>query len=632
VNPAISEGDNFSMHIYNSSYSKNSFSQRLTDHMVFFENSYDCFIMKDTAYESEMQISRAISQNEREYREISNSGHNLEYQYIDSGNTTIFTKYIDEAGQQIKDSFVLADTLILTDIDSTHKGLGTKKIIAASIISYDSLEVPRRRIFYYRHHLIMRDLIDSTTIYILKRNGSGGYLKFNGKLIDIEGSGGSIFLLHQGDNSLKISELNLSIYGIQIKNNYKVKKLTKPHLSGLTNLFVLGFYNDSLYIYKKTRNDATRDSMILYVSIPVNSQQTTRYPWFIPGSGNEFWVVLYDGKTERQSFIFGHRKNSNSEFEMIRNDSLNENYKLINFNGNEVRFITDSAFYTLKNGKIISCNSNDSSFSSIFGKYILSMSLVYGESPVLISYNSGNFFLAAYKKEGGDYSYKIFGDKLRLPNDSFEATRENDPYIITILIAFATVLYFLGNLILRDLIQLTKAKASEAYLDKIPSLKRKIRQIEQIADNLKMWSNTMLGLGIVFGVGGLVTFYIVIGANFDTTQKYNWNDANTVINLLRPTLLLVFIETFTFFFLKQFRVIFNEYKLFYSVYLRLYNYFHLIEIEPGEVISDNLLKIIIEKLKDEKFDLYESNKTVQIQEFDNAAFVKVLDKVLDKIK
>jgi hypothetical protein len=162
----------------------------------------------------------------------------------------------------------------------------------------------------------------------------------------------------------------------------------------------------------------------------------------------------------------------------------------------------------------------------------------------------------------------------------------------------------------------------------IPTLNEKIDEIRNVTDSLKNKSNLMLILGILFGIGGIIAAYILV--TMTSSKIGNSFDPKTILDIFRPILLLVFIETFTFFFLKQYRVIFNEYKLFYSIYLKLFNYLHIIELSPENKKAD-LIKMLNNALINEKYDLYEAKGTSAINEFDSTTILKIVETVA-KIK
>jgi len=205
----------------------------------------------------------------------------------------------------------------------------------------------------------------------------------------------------------------------------------------------------------------------------------------------------------------------------------------------------------------------------------------------------------------------------------FTVTASYDYYYIIILITLVFSVYFIGfSLLPRDESTVPIVGTTRTALNK------KIKRVEAEAYTLKVRSNVMLILGILFGIGGVVSAYILFTMTSNTIGKAF--DPPTIINILRPVLLLVFIETFTFFFLKQYRVIFNEYKLFFSIYLKLLNYQQVIES-----FTTDTQTVLTAKLNDvflaERYDLYESKATTAINEFDSTNVLKIVETIL-KIK
>lgn len=220
----------------------------------------------------------------------------------------------------------------------------------------------------------------------------------------------------------------------------------------------------------------------------------------------------------------------------------------------------------------------------------------------------------------GKMQISVIGD-IQWEDNPFTVISNVDYYYIIILTAFFISLYFIGFSLIRVL-TLIPAPPSKAII-LIPTLGEKMNGIRSAAEVLQKRSNLMLILGIVFGTGGVIVAYILFtttGSSIDSSFN-----PKTTVNILRPVMLLVFIETFTFFFLKQYRVVFNEYKLFYSVYLKLFNYLHILELTVDGKEKKKMIGEITTAFLKEKYELYEKKATASIKEFEHPDMLKLLE-------
>lgn len=462
-------------------------------------------------------------------------------------------------------------------------------------------------------------------------------LNFKGNLMDYSATiNNPLFIIKEENNIFlyQIPSIALKKNKIKLPNFDAVHFIPGPDHEFINvedEILILGLKADTLNLLSINLN---KRSYSILNTLYINNLKADYKIGCTIIDDESFWVNIFQQSGQCQFIYFEKEKKTGKYISLVYDNfdiSQEALYQNSLFLKNQiVYFNSNNDPVKLLKGKKVDLTPQDSAFFKNFGTKNIKCLRFYNagwQYIISLSVKDFNYFLLAAKDNQGNYKYKLVGKHSKLPKDIFSAIPENDNYITCLLLALLLVFYFFGRIFFVEWVNSLSHKDKEEYLNRIPSLKRKILKIEQIANNLKMWSNTMLALGITFGVGGLAAFYIVVGINFDTNSITDWSSPNTALNFLRPTFLLIFIETFTFFFLRQYRVIFNEYKLFYSVYLRLYNYFHLIEIEPGEKISDNMIKILIEKLQNEKFDLYESNKTSQINEFDNEVLKKIIDKI-----
>jgi len=207
---------------------------------------------------------------------------------------------------------------------------------------------------------------------------------------------------------------------------------------------------------------------------------------------------------------------------------------------------------------------------------------------------------------------------------TFKVNAEYDRYYIIITTLLIVCLYMVGLIIIADVHSSTIFNRNKEIFDKIPTLRDKIEDIEKRVKALKIKSNYMLVLGILFGASGVMVSYVVF-TNEGLSISSSWSDPRTLLSILRPAILLFFIESFSIFFLKQYKVIFNEYKLFYQIYLKYINYFHVTEIQNNITHQDNLSLIMISNLLNEQIELYEKNTKLKIDEFDNSNLLKFVE-------
>jgi hypothetical protein len=209
-----------------------------------------------------------------------------------------------------------------------------------------------------------------------------------------------------------------------------------------------------------------------------------------------------------------------------------------------------------------------------------------------------------------------------------EYTITYDVYFIVIFTCIVVIIYFFL------LIVITTSQINVGFdFSAIPkfneyALDYKSYNIYHTMDSLKKRSEWMLRLGIFFGVFGVfVSALIFKTSNLEITN--NWKDPHTYISLLKPFIILLFIETFTFYFLKQYRIIFNEYKLFYGLFLNNLNYNILYSLKNLKDYKDQpeIMEIFKTKITAENNVLYEQGTKTTIDEFQHQSILDVIEKV-----
>jgi hypothetical protein len=228
--------------------------------------------------------------------------------------------------------------------------------------------------------------------------------------------------------------------------------------------------------------------------------------------------------------------------------------------------------------------------------------------------------------EEGKYQYDFVTKTIQWPENAFEAIVNPDVFVIIVLAIALLIGYLICYIFIHSYISAPSITSSNPIFDTIPSLKEKLFKLERDTRLLKGRSDRMLGLGVFFG--GLGVCFSIIMFKMADFNISTWDDPRTIIGILRPAVLLIFVEIFTFFFLKQYRIIFNEYKLFYSLYLKILNYFHLLEINGEPEKKEALLAKLNEAMLNEKYELYEGNTKAVINEFDNSTAIQKLIEAL----
>lgn len=210
---------------------------------------------------------------------------------------------------------------------------------------------------------------------------------------------------------------------------------------------------------------------------------------------------------------------------------------------------------------------------------------------------------------------------LHLPENPFTTTISINRFFLAVALAFLICLYILGFSIIREF-NFQKIIVDAPVFAKLPTLKQKIDQLNHILIKLRIRYDVMLYLGIAIGIFGVGFFLIFLE---DYKANFLAKDSTEILELVRPITLLIFLETLSFFFLRQYRIIFREYKVFYSVYLKLFNYFHFLELSP--TLNDEDIKQLKSQLLSESYNLNSENK----DEIGEPAFQELIKKIIDKI-
>lgn len=209
----------------------------------------------------------------------------------------------------------------------------------------------------------------------------------------------------------------------------------------------------------------------------------------------------------------------------------------------------------------------------------------------------------------------------------FTTTRLHiEPFISGVLFVMAIVLYFALLVLVNNLLKDSQQHTAPDHLAVWPvlpgALKEKYELLHNNSQALRTRSDLMLMMGVLIGIFGLAFFWAV-SAGGPAIASENW------LERIRPLALLVFIETIAFFFLRQYRIIYNEYKRFAGQKLKLLNFIAALELYMGEgrLLPDaNQLQSFITLLQNENFNL-----TSKVEEqLDTNALLDLLKQAMNK--
>jgi len=147
-----------------------------------------------------------------------------------------------------------------------------------------------------------------------------------------------------------------------------------------------------------------------------------------------------------------------------------------------------------------------------------------------------------------------------------------------------------------------------------------LRTSQRKANELYTRSSLMLVFGLAVAIGGIFAFILSIDP-LDINTLAVGNDPDNVLktwqiyllNSIRPTFMLIFIESIAWFLLRQYRVSLADYKEFYHLYLQRMNYliaWRSLEAASEEKKESNLL-IATALLEDQKSGRLKPGETTE---------------------
>lgn len=203
----------------------------------------------------------------------------------------------------------------------------------------------------------------------------------------------------------------------------------------------------------------------------------------------------------------------------------------------------------------------------------------------------------------------------------------------------------------RDAIKLAHEILNDDKIDKkeIEQLKKLVNQIES---NLKTYefdnildsilyvdvtkaerkslelynrSTLMLILGLLMAILGVLVFYFTLPEFKGVTNSVNYLSLT-----IRPTLILLFIQSIAFYLLKQYRSLINDYKYFHEEYLNKSQTFIIYQLMQNDNLSELEMKLIDKLLSDRKEKT--KNGDIEIDKMSQEKVLDVFKTIIDKFK
>lgn len=183
-------------------------------------------------------------------------------------------------------------------------------------------------------------------------------------------------------------------------------------------------------------------------------------------------------------------------------------------------------------------------------------------------------------------------------NYPFEVTHAFNIIPAIVIVIFYLTTLIIGIILIKDYTDRRKLNRETQFQVGLVSVAYRTKELEHASKTLKRKSEIMLILGVMFSLFGVGIFSVTVTMmpeeNVEKVDGFWWK----AYYFGRPFVMLLFIQIFAFFFLRQYRVIFNEYKDFYVQYQRMQRYYHLLELMNGsDKISDQQKTELIEIFK-----------------------------------
>lgn len=154
-------------------------------------------------------------------------------------------------------------------------------------------------------------------------------------------------------------------------------------------------------------------------------------------------------------------------------------------------------------------------------------------------------------------------------------------------------------------------------------LYKDLQKSEKKALELYSRSTLMLILGLLVAVAGIFVFYFTL-PDFSDIK----NATEYIALTIRPAIILIFIQSISFYLLRQYRSLINDYKYFNNEYLKKSKIFIAHQLMQNENINENEIKLINSLLSKEPVELKEDAAI----NMPNDRVMEILKVVLEKLK
>ncbi len=155
------------------------------------------------------------------------------------------------------------------------------------------------------------------------------------------------------------------------------------------------------------------------------------------------------------------------------------------------------------------------------------------------------------------------------------------------------------------------------YVDMIKS--------ERKSTELYNRSTLMLILGLLIALLGVVIFYLTL-----PEFKGESNPMNYLSLTIRPTFILIFIQSIAFYLLKQYRSLIQDYKYFHEDYLKKSQNFVTYQLMQNDNLKEIELKLI-DKLLSENDNEKIRTQDLNVDKLANEKLVDILKLIIEKI-
>ena len=167
-------------------------------------------------------------------------------------------------------------------------------------------------------------------------------------------------------------------------------------------------------------------------------------------------------------------------------------------------------------------------------------------------------------------------------------------------------------------------------------IEEQINEARNISEKIYQRSGIYLFVGSLIAIIGVFSFYIFNQNSHQVNILENQiSDKVEIINFLQRVSILIFIEFVAFFFLRQYRVLLEEYRYYEAIKRRLQDNRLIINISENYEKKTETLKIILEKclfFQDRaKLNQNETTETLELEKITKDD-LNIIDKLLETLK